>query len=769
MPLNTVLPSASAATHLLTPAPTDQSVGVLSNLFGIPNGSWHSLYYQAIGGLGNGSLFFTLLKDFDLVVLAFVTLMVLITMGIGAASTAHEGKTFGSRYHSLWTPLRSAFAMVLLAPIPGVGLSMIQGAVLLMVWFSIGGANYLATQATGYMAKNSGQLTSIATGGGQTLAKDVLQSEIAMQFFVNYEKSPPVKTLYTLSKWHSNANGGGGHYTLTFTTSGVKPTGGYLWGLIDATGISPGQFGKFTIKCTAKSSPMCTTQVSAIEQMIKTEAPYVVKLVNSSQAAAGSSSISATTKAATQGPLATDPTVINAGKAYDTAVAAAEQQVVSLAHPELMQAMDNINANVAHLGWWTLGMYYWDIAHVNAGVQAQIGQPPRWSGYNQAAIDKAMSSKTDQMIFAKIVTAAGTNLQAAQTVAGTGTGSSLLTKVFSSQGAWYAQIPAWTLLRGDPLSNLQSAGDIIVTTEIPAAIGAYATIRAVSGGANGESKGAGVFGEGTTWLTAGANAAAKAIGPYVMALIVGIFVVGAIWAYYLPSVPFILWTMAIIGWLIFLIEALIGAVIWAAGIALPEGEGIFGPRGDQGVMLFLNVMFRPALMVIGFFASFMLINTVGSLVGGSFAVFMGGMYSTSGSSVSAPTVGSTLMALNPITWVATAVIVSIIAVAMTHKIFGLITWIPENVMRWVGGQGVQLGEGQDEQKTRGSFAAVGGVIQKGGGKPDAKGMGGKKGPGVAGGEDRSESSPGDETGGKGGNSVAGGGEKESEAPPAKPE
>ncbi len=795
MPLNTTLPSVSQAQSLLTPTQSDQSVGILNHLFGIPNGNWHSLYYQTIGGVGNGSLFFTLLKDFDLVVLAFVVITVFITMAIGVTSTAHEGKAFGNRYHALWTPLRSAFAMVLLAPIPGIGLSLIQGIVLLMIWFSIGGANYLATQATTYMAQNGGQRTSIAPGGGRVLANDVLQSELAMQFFINYEGAK-INPTYTVSPWRPDqlastgafnpnassdslgpvaSQGGPGHYTITFNTSGVKTTGGYLWGLIDANGVTPGQFGKFTITCTSQNSPMCAAQISAIEQMIATEAPYVQSLVNSSQAAAGSSSTSATNKAATNGPTLTNPTVLKAAAAYDAAVANAEQQTIAQMHPELMQAMDNINSNVTHLGWWTLGMYYWDIAHVNAGIQAQIGQPPVWSGYNAKAINKAMSSASDRKTFGEIEKAAKAGLDAASSASGIGNYKNLLTEIFSSEGAWYVDMSPWNLMGAfggkavaNPLARLQMAGDLIMTTEVPAAIGAYTILRSVaSAGKDGAEASDVPVLSGVAGAVAGAvSGATKAIGPYVAALVVAIFVVGAIWAYYLPSVPFIIWTMGLLGWLIFLIEALVGAVVWAAGIALPEGEGLFGPRGDQGVMLFLNIMFRPALMVIGFFASFMLIGIVGPIIGGSFGVFMGGMYSITGSGVTSSSPMSTVMALNPITWVASSVVLTIIMLTVTHKIFGLVTWIPENVFRWVGGQGVQLGEGGDEQRARGHVDAVGGFVNKGAG-PKAKGADGAgegAGSGSAGGG-------GEEVGGEkvGGNDIAGGGETVAEAPPTKPE
>ena len=141
--LNTTLPSAQQATALLTPGHNDASIGILNQLFGIPNGDWHSIYYQTIGGVGQGSLFFTLLSDLDSVVLAWVTLTILIVMGIGAMNTAHEGKSLGQRYHTIWTPVRSAMALIMLSPIPGVGLSLIQGVVLLMIWFSVGGANTL--------------------------------------------------------------------------------------------------------------------------------------------------------------------------------------------------------------------------------------------------------------------------------------------------------------------------------------------------------------------------------------------------------------------------------------------------------------------------------------------------------------------------------------------------------------------------------------------------------------------------------------------------
>lgn len=44
--------------------------------------------------------------------------------------------------------------------------------------------------------------------------------------------------------------------------------------------------------------------------------------------------------------------------------------------------------------------------------------------------------------------------------------------------------------------------------------------------------------------------------------------------------------------------------------------------------------------------------------------------------------------------------------------FGLITHLPENVTKWIGGQATSLGEQQDEARIRGIAVASGGQGQK---------------------------------------------------------
>jgi len=81
-------------------------------------------------------------------------------------------------------------------------------------------------------------------------------------------------------------------------------------------------------------------------------------------------------------------------------------------------------------------------------------------------------------------------------------------------------------------------------------------------------------------------------------------------------------------------------------------------------------------------------------------------------------------AVGPVTVIALVSILVMLVTQAANRCFGLITYLPENVMRWVGGQGMQLGEGQDNSAvqggaTRGASAMAGGAGKMAGGAPSA--------------------------------------------------
>jgi hypothetical protein len=75
------------------------------------------------------------------------------------------------------------------------------------------------------------------------------------------------------------------------------------------------------------------------------------------------------------------------------------------------------------------------------------------------------------------------------------------------------------------------------------------------------------------------------------------FVAGLL--FYIPFIPLIYYTLAVIGWMILVIEAMIGVPLMLLGAVNPQGHDLLG-TAQQSLMLILSVFLRPITIVIGF-------------------------------------------------------------------------------------------------------------------------------------------------------------------------
>lgn len=87
--------------------------------------------------------------------------------------------------------------------------------------------------------------------------------------------------------------------------------------------------------------------------------------------------------------------------------------------------------------------------------------------------------------------------------------------------------------------------------------------------------------------------------PLLMAWIGTMVSIGFITAYYIPVLPYMIFTFGSIAWLIAVIEAMVAAPIVALGVTHPEGHEAFG-KGEHAIMILINVFLRPSLMIIGY-------------------------------------------------------------------------------------------------------------------------------------------------------------------------
>jgi conjugal transfer/type IV secretion protein DotA/TraY len=203
--------------------------------------------------------------------------------------------------------------------------------------------------------------------------------------------------------------------------------------------------------------------------------------------------------------------------------------------------------------------------------------------------------------------------------------------------------------------------------------------------------------------------------PTFTAVIMGFWVLGGTFAYYVPLIPFIIFVFSAIGWLISVIEAMVAAPLVALGITHPEGHDLLG-KSEQAVMLLLSVFLRPVLMIIGLFAGMIVSRVVlRFLNAGYFGIlFDVGQYNP---------VGTVMPAFSIFTFLTMVVVYGMILITVVNQSFSLIYVVPDRVMRWLGVSEQTSGVQEALQASKGGYEQVAGAAKElsGGVGPDSKG------------------------------------------------
>lgn len=87
--------------------------------------------------------------------------------------------------------------------------------------------------------------------------------------------------------------------------------------------------------------------------------------------------------------------------------------------------------------------------------------------------------------------------------------------------------------------------------------------------------------------------------PLIIAWVSVMVSVGMVTAYYIPLLPYMIFTFGSIAWLMAVVEAMVAGPIVALGVTHPEGHEAFG-KGEQAIMILMNVFLRPSMMIIGY-------------------------------------------------------------------------------------------------------------------------------------------------------------------------
>ncbi|MDE1153899.1 MAG: DotA/TraY family protein [Micavibrio sp.] len=147
---------------------------------------------------------------------------------------------------------------------------------------------------------------------------------------------------------------------------------------------------------------------------------------------------------------------------------------------------------------------------------------------------------------------------------------------------------------------------------------------------------------------------------------------GIMIAFYLPVLPFIRVAMSVLTWMCSVFEAVIMVPIAALSHLTSTGEGLAGQARTVWI-LWLNVLLRPVLVVMGFVGGMLLYN--------SFAVYFHTSFMQSASGV--------LSTSNYFVAIIGKVVYSVIYLATLYTAantsFKLLDVLPNGLMRWMGG------------------------------------------------------------------------------------
>jgi len=139
---------------------------------------------------------------------------------------------------------------------------------------------------------------------------------------------------------------------------------------------------------------------------------------------------------------------------------------------------------------------------------------------------------------------------------------------------------------GDPLLAISTAGHYMVGSAWTAITAVLVTVGLVEGG---KEPLFGFLADKATGVMSGLAGVLGFISGFIMTLLGILLAAGYGMAYYIPALPWIIWSLAVIGWVVSLVVLIVGAPVWALAVALPEGEGITGNYGREGLLSVLSV------------------------------------------------------------------------------------------------------------------------------------------------------------------------------------
>jgi defect-in-organelle-trafficking protein DotA len=696
----------------LTPPDTDLSLIYLSNMFGVVDGVLYGTGSQLLG---------TLFGVFNSAVLVLGGIIILYTFFIGTLRTAHEGEALGKEWSSIWIPLRTVFGIALLIP-KASGYSFIQILVMWIIVRGIGAADSMWNTALDYLYSGGIVISQNYSGNGAVdttpmvnfstkllrslTCVEMLQAEISRYRMYQIQKN--ISPLDPAPSFQSDII-----RAINSSTSSTRPVllptsnyygtngvcGSITWK--DVAEQLPSQLQKDSAFMAAwQGDKSRTVAVSTTVAAVFPTADAIVNnyLIHTINPAAGIP-LGQLNNGKWGGPPPNTGSYLIQGTALSDA-AASYYGLMTTTMRLIAQAANNTDSKTAWTqaakikGWALAGAYYFDIVNANEQVSSVVDQNiPEFSQdmdsdlTSVGGITNYLGGSTSPFVIQlntllngtgknnnfivsegsrfinDLAQNAGVQSYGSSNVGGGAAGSKAASAaggVSKSMGGFLGGLGNSEQSNLNPVVGIAVYGDYLVNMS-------FIVILVLMLVGFGITIGLGAI----PFCSVGAAGVSivTAITSFLVPIFMSIIVIGLTMAYYIPMIPFIIFSFGVIGWFIAVVEAILAAPLVALGISHPEGNHPILGKADPAVALLVNVFLRPTFMIFG-----LLLGMMVSYVG-LWLVNQGFGYAFS---------QATATASDPFKPIACVVIYVMIVLQILQKGFSLIYTIPDQVLRWIG-------------------------------------------------------------------------------------
>lgn len=634
----------------LTIPAQDQSVFFLQWMFGqvgdVLTGREDNIFRQVLIYFNNG-------------VLILGGIVILYSLMVSTINTAGQGEFLGQKWNSVWIPLRAAGGFALMLPVMK-GYAVIQVFVMWVVLQGVAVADSIWSMALDKIVTGEIAIPSSTSMGVYGAAQNIFLSEICVRGTERYTREPPL------------------------VEGSPRTTGQKSFGLQNTTPRDICGYVKYNMSNapggTGTESATAAAENDAIDVLISS----VVGIADAYYERSAR-------------PLTyADQVLVQkklqlAAESYSATIDALYRSESS--NEVIPEYTDLVNAAKSS-GWIYAGSYFMTLSQISNQYVNQAVSGPVVGRYQEMPLEELLDE--DHYTDLKGLLADAEALATPEALKmGTPSWSSMLSVGWNS-GFNLIQNAFINLMKGmqsilvgsdntNPMLQLQTFGMWTAGTAT-AAYGIFAGAMTL----------AALVGYVASWLNPAGFALSTLLNFIITPLIIltgVLFSQGLLLAYYVPMIPYLIFTLGAIGWLILVIEAMVAAPLIALGILHPEGQHeVFG-HGNAGVMILAGIFLRPALMIVGLFGAFLLSYAVVAMIS---IGFMPAALLTLGP------------APNPVGLVVLMTMYVMLILVGLNKSFALIHILPDRIMRWIGQPGEQGGDvAQDLQGLRGGAQEAG--------------------------------------------------------------